>query len=244
MNLIIITAFVRTLGQSMPYLSILTHEEPWVNDVHTRLFSIFIYLFLGGCVIHRYFLEKMNGHKSGVVWFTGLPGSGKTTLAIEVEKRLLQEGIRCTIIDGDRLRKRLNHDLGFTETDRMENLRRAAVISLMFIEAGVLVLAPLISPFDSSRAIIKQHFNSEDFTELYVKCSLEVCERRDPKGMYRLAREGTLLNFTGVSAPYEAPSQPDIVVDTENFSLEYCVDFLTDYVLSNYKIETQKENDL
>lgn len=206
------------------------------------LFSL-IY-FLGGYIIHRYFLEKLNGHKSGVVWFTGLPGSGKTTLAIEVEKRLLQEGIRCTIVDGDRLRKGLNHDLGFTETDRTENLRRAAEISLMFIEAGVLVLAPLISPSESSRAIIKQYFNSEDFTELYVKCSLEVCERRDPKGMYRLARVGTLKNFTGVSAPYEPPLQPDIVVNTESFSLEYCVDFLTDYVLSNYKIETQKENDL
>lgn len=142
------------------------------------------------------------------------------------------------------MRKGLNHDLGFTEADRMENLRRAAVISQMFIDAGVLVLATLITPFESSRAMIKQHFNSEDFKVLYVKCSLEECERRDPKGMYRLAREGTLPNFTGVSAPYEPPLQPDIVIDTECLSLEYGVDFLTDYVLSNYKFDIQKENDL
>jgi adenylylsulfate kinase len=178
----------------------------------------------------------MNGHKGGVVWFTGLPGSGKTTVANEVEKELLQGGIRCVVIDGDRLRKGLNQDLGFSESHRIENLRRAAEVALMFVEAGFLVLAPLISPSESGRAIVRQRFRREDYMELFVKCSLTECKRRDPKGMYRLAEAGELLYFTGVSAPYEPPFQSDLVLDTESFHLQHCVDTLTDYIRSKTKI--------
>jgi adenylylsulfate kinase len=184
----------------------------------------------------------MNGHKGGVVWFTGLPGSGKTTLASEVEKVLLHRGKRCVLIDGDRLRKGLNRDLGFSEEHRMENLRRAAEVARMFVEAGFLVLAPLISPSESCRAIVRIRFQPEDYTELYVKCSLAECERRDPKGMYRLAKADELPDFTGISAPYEPPIQPDLVLDTERLHLQHCVDILVNFLLLKIKIDTHKEN--
>lgn len=192
--------------------------------------------------ISREVIESMNGHKGGVVWFTGLPGSGKTTLANEVEKEMLQCGIRCVVIDGDCLRKGLNRDLGFSEAHRIENLRRAAEVALMFVNAGFLVLAPLISPSESGRVIVRQFFQSEDYTELFIKCSLTECKRRDPKGMYRLAEAGVLPNFTGISAPYEPPVKPDLVLDTERFHLQHCVDTLADYLRSKTKNLTHKEN--
>ncbi|MFD2614165.1 adenylyl-sulfate kinase [Paenibacillus gansuensis] len=175
-------------------------------------------------------IERMNGHKGGVVWFTGLPGSGKTTLANEVEKEMIQCGIRCVVIDGDCLRKGLNKDLGFSEAHRIENLRRAAEVALMFVEAGFLVLAAFISPSESGRMTVRQCFHREDYTELYIKCSLTECKQRDPKGMYRLAEAGELPNFTGISAPYEPPVQPDFVLDTEKFDLQHCTETLTHYL--------------
>ncbi|WP_042161000.1 adenylyl-sulfate kinase [Paenibacillus gorillae] len=177
-------------------------------------------------------LEGLNGHKGGVVWFTGLPGSGKTTIANRVQEKLLELGIRCVVLDGDQLRKGLNRDLGFSETDRLENLRRAAQVAQLFVEAGSFVLAPFITPTDSCRAVVKSFFKTEDYSELYVKCALDSCVRRDPKGMYSLALEGELPDFTGVSAPYEPPVEPDIVIDTECVELQPCVDTLVDFVQS------------
>lgn len=168
--------------------------------------------------------QRINGHRSGVVWFTGLPGSGKTTLALEVEKELFRRGIRCFVLDGDRLRGSLNSDLGFTDSDRRENLRRAAEVASMLMEAGLIVLAPFISPLEADRALVRQRFEAEDFIELYVKCSVEECERRDPKGMYALARTGDIPYFTGISAPYERPLEPDLVINTEINPLDKCVD--------------------
>lgn len=174
--------------------------------------------------------ETINGHSSGVVWFSGLPGSGKTTLALEVEKELCQRGIRCFVLDGDSLRKGLNRDLGFSDEHRKENMRRAAEVAFMFIEAGFLVLVPMISPTETSRAIVRQRFSRQDYVELYVRCSLAECERRDPKGMYRLAKEGDIPFFTGISAPYEPPVNPDLILDTESSDLRYCVNNLVNYL--------------
>lgn len=189
----------------------------------------------------RDLIEKLNGHKGGVVWFTGLPGSGKTTIALEAEKALLEQGVRCVLLDGDRLRKGLNRDLGFSEEQRMENLRRAAEVALMFVEAGILVLAPLISPTESCRDIVRRRFQPEDYTELYVQCSLPECERRDPKGMYRLAREGKIADFTGISAPYDPPAQPDLVLDTELLDVRQCAEILIRHLRPKLNIETPKE---
>lgn len=191
--------------------------------------------------MHRHLFETLNGHRGGVIWFTGLPGSGKTTLADALQKMLLELGIRCVVMDGDRLRKGLNRDLGFTEEDRMENLRRAAVMAATFVEAGCLVLAPLISPLESNRAMVRQHFQPADYMELYVKCSLEECMRRDPKGMYQLALTGIIPDFTGVSAPYEAPSRPDLIVDTEWLSVEQCVKQCKQLIVGKIKIESDEE---
>lgn len=183
-------------------------------------------------------IESMNTHKGGVIWFTGLPGSGKTTLANNVQHVLLQSNIRCVIIDGDDIRHKLNRDLGFSEEDRMENLRRAAEVTRMFIEAGIFVLAPFITPRESYRTMIRQHFQPEDYTELYVKCSLDTCIGRDPKGMYALALADQLPNFTGISAPYDSPVAPDLKLDTEQLALQQCVDRLTAYIRSKVKVKS------
>ncbi|GGG68804.1 adenylyl-sulfate kinase [Paenibacillus radicis (ex Gao et al. 2016)] len=182
--------------------------------------------------MQREIIESLNGHKGGVVWFTGLPGSGKTTIANRVQERLLQSGIRCVVLDGDQLRKGLNRDLGFSETDRLENLRRAAEIAQLFVEAGMFVLAPFITPTDSCRAVVKSYVKEEDYSELYVKCSLDSCVQRDPKGMYSLAIAGKLPQFTGISAPYEPPVNSDLVIDTECCELQQCVDILVQFVQS------------
>lgn len=189
-------------------------------------------------VIPRKIIESLNGHRGGVVWFTGLPGSGKTTIANKVQQAVLQRGIRCAIIDGDQLRKSLNQDLGFSEEHRIENLRRAAQVAHMFIEAGILVLAPFITPTELCRAIVRQHFQPRDYTELYVKCSLERCVQRDPKGMYSHAIAGKISDFTGISAPYEQPVNPDLTLDTERVELQHCVDNLVYFLHSKVKIET------
>jgi adenylylsulfate kinase len=178
--------------------------------------------------------ELVNRHLGGVIWFSGLPGSGKTTLALALESELFKQGVRCYILDGDLLRKGLCRDLGFSNKDRHENLRRASEVATMFIEAGFIVLAPMISPTETSRRQVRQRFQEPDFVELYVKCSLAECERRDPKGMYRLAREGVLPRFTGISAPYEAPVNPDIIVDTEQQTITECVNILTGYLFKQF----------
>ncbi|WP_236570524.1 adenylyl-sulfate kinase [Paenibacillus sp. An7] len=158
---------------------------------------------------------KKSSFTPKVIWLTGLSGSGKTTLATHLKEVLMEQGYPCYILDGDQVRKGLNQDLGFSPTDRKENLRRIGEVSKLFLDAGLFVIAALISPHEEDRQMVKRMFGPGQFVEVYVNCSLEVCEARDPKGLYLKARKGEILHFTGVSAPYEIPNKPDIIIDTE-----------------------------
>ncbi|MFC5468955.1 adenylyl-sulfate kinase [Cohnella suwonensis] len=169
-----------------------------------------------------------------VVWFTGLSGSGKTTLALEAERELAKHGALCVVLDGDRLRQGLNSDLGYTEEDRAENLRRAAEVAVLFAEKGFIVLAPMISPSEKARSSVRERFDSERYAEVYVKCTLDGCERRDPKGLYRRARAGEIANFTGVDATYELPSRAELTIDKEEVALASCSAELIRYIEHRY----------
>lgn len=163
--------------------------------------------------------NALNRHNSGLVWFTGLPASGKSTIAHKVEEQLFQREIRCYVIDGDNVRHGINNNLGFSREDRRENLRRTAEIAKLFVDAGVLCLAAFISPHKQDREYIKSCFNYGEFIEVFVKCSIGECEKRDPKGHYKKARAGIIKDYTGVSAPYDVPEGPDLIVDTEKFDI-------------------------
>jgi adenylylsulfate kinase len=167
--------------------------------------------------------NKLNSHKSGLVWFTGLSASGKSTIAHGVEKVLFDRGIRTYVLDGDNIRHGLNANLGFSPEDRQENLRRVAEVSRLFADAGILVLAAFISPYCKDRDYIRKHFAGDNFFEVYVKCCLEECERRDPKGQYKKARAGIIKNYTGISAPYEEPEHPDLVLETGDCAPENAI---------------------
>ncbi len=164
-----------------------------------------------------------NNHKSGLVWFTGLSASGKSTIAHYVERELYNRGVRTYVLDGDNVRHGLNSNLGFSRDDRRENLRRIAELSKLFVDAGILVLAAFISPYREDREYIRRRFAGDNFLEVYVRCSVQECQRRDPKGQYRKARAGIIKNYTGVSSPYEEPEGPDLVVDTEVLDIETSV---------------------
>jgi adenylylsulfate kinase len=168
--------------------------------------------------------EKLNAHKSVVLWFTGLSGSGKSTLAHAVEESLHQLQCRTFVLDGDNVRHGLCGDLGFSEQDRVENIRRVGEVTKLFLEAGVISLTAFISPFQSDREKVRSLFPHGDFLEIYCRCPLEVCEARDVKGLYKRARAGEVKNFTGISSPYEAPAKPELVVDTNLMSLDDCIE--------------------
>ena len=170
--------------------------------------------------------ESLNGHGAVVVWLTGLSGAGKSTLAHAVEKELHRQGKRTIVLDGDNVRHGLCSNLGFSPEDRTENLRRIAEVARLLVEAGVITLAAFISPMREHRAMIRSIIGPENFIEVYVQCPLEICESRDVKGVYQRARAGEIKDFTGISAPYEAPEVPDLVVATESMKLEECVEQL------------------
>jgi adenylylsulfate kinase len=174
--------------------------------------------------------RKLNGHKSCLLWFTGLSASGKSTLANELDKQLYEKGIRSYVLDGDNIRHGLNKDLGFSPEDRKENIRRIGEVAKLFVDAGLFTLAAFISPYRDDRDMVRKMFPEGDFIEVYVKCSIEECERRDPKGLYKKARAQEIKEFTGISAPYEEAFNPEIVVDTEKHSIEECVSQLTTYL--------------
>lgn len=174
--------------------------------------------------------QGLNGHRSVVVWLTGLSGSGKSTLAHAVEEKLHAIGCRTFVLDGDNIRHGLCGDLGFSETDRKENIRRIGEMAKLFAEAGVITLAAFISPFRADRHWVRELLGPENFVELYCRCTIEVCEGRDVKGMYRRARAGEIRDFTGISSPYEAPDTPELVVDTGRLTLDQCVDQVISYL--------------
>jgi adenylylsulfate kinase len=168
--------------------------------------------------------ERLNGHRNAVVWFTGLSGSGKSTLAHAVEERLYQMACRTFVFDGDNVRHGLCGDLGFSENDRKENIRRIGEMTKLFAEAGVIALTAFISPFRADRRRVRQMLRPGNFIEVYCRCPLEVCESRDVKGIYRRARAGEIHDFTGISSPYEEPENPELVIDTGSMPLDQCVD--------------------
>jgi adenylylsulfate kinase len=167
--------------------------------------------------------EGQNGHKSVILWFTGLSSSGKSTLAHSVEEKLHRMGSRTYVLDGDNVRHGLCSDLGFDRESRIENIRRIGEMSKLFMEAGIITLTAFISPFMADRERVRSLVPHGEFLEIFCDCPLEICEQRDPKGFYKKARAGEIKEFTGISSPYEAPANPDLTVDT-TLSIEECVD--------------------
>ena len=168
--------------------------------------------------------EQLNQHKSVILWFTGLSGAGKSTLAHAVEEALHQAGCRTFVMDGDNVRHGLCGDLGFTDTDRQENIRRVAEVAKLMLEAGVITLTAFISPFSDERNLARSLVPHGDFIEIHCCCELSICEQRDVKGLYKKARRGEIEHFTGISSPYEVPENPELLVDTGTSTLQDCVE--------------------
>jgi adenylylsulfate kinase len=164
--------------------------------------------------------QQLNGHRGCTVWLTGLSGSGKSTIAVDLEKRLLERGVRTYILDGDNIRHGLNKNLGFSPEDRTENIRRIGEVAKLFGDAGLVALTAFISPYRADRDQVRAIMQPGDFIEVFVDCPVEVCEQRDVKGLYKKARAGEIKEFTGISAPYEAPAKPELVIETSGQSVE------------------------
>ncbi|RRN67498.1 adenylyl-sulfate kinase [Peribacillus simplex] len=180
--------------------------------------------------------RKQNGHESTVLWFTGLSGSGKSTIANAVAKELYNRNIRSYVLDGDNVRHGLNKDLGFSEEDRTENIRRIGEVSKLFVDSGQFVLTAFISPFRADRQIVRDLLDEGEFIEVYIKCPIEECEVRDPKGLYDKARKGIIKDFTGIDSPYEEPEQPEIVLESDKYSIEECVEQVIGYLTAKKAI--------
>jgi adenylylsulfate kinase len=174
--------------------------------------------------------ERQNGHKSVILWFTGLSGAGKSTLAHAMEEYLYQQRIKTFVLDGDNIRHGLCADLGFSDTDRKENIRRIGETAKLMLEAGIITLTAFISPFAMDRAIVRNLVPPGDFIEIYCHCPLTVCETRDVKGLYKKARQGEIKEFTGISSPYEAPEQPELEIDTSCLTVEESVACIVDFL--------------
>ena len=180
--------------------------------------------------------EELHGHKAYLLWFTGLSGSGKSTLANLVEIALHQQGLSTYILDGDNIRQGINKDLSFVPVDRTENIRRIAEISNLMLDAGVITLAAFVSPYIKDREEVKQIVGEDNFIEIFVNTSLEECERRDVKGLYKKARSGEIKNMTGVSAPYEIPTNPDLEVITDGQLIEESIEIIINFINKKLKI--------
>ncbi len=175
--------------------------------------------------------EKRNGHKSRVIWFTGLSGSGKSTVANATEKLLHDMGLHTYILDGDNVRMGLNKDLGFSPEDRTENIRRITEVAKLFADAGSIVLTAFISPYREDRDNARTIIGDNDFIEIFISADLSVCESRDPKGLYKKARSGEIKGFTGIDAPYEDPINPELVVETDKYNIEECAQIVVKYLI-------------
>ncbi len=175
--------------------------------------------------------EQLLKQRGMMLWFTGLSGSGKSTVAIALERELHSRGLLCRILDGDNIRSGINNNLGFSAEDRVENIRRIAEVGRLFVDTGIITIAAFISPNNQLREMTAEIIGKDDFVEVFVSTPLEECEKRDVKGLYAKARRGEIKNFTGISAPFEAPEHPDITLDTSKLPVEESVKILLDYVL-------------
>lgn len=182
-----------------------------------------------------------NGHRAAILWLTGLSGSGKSTLAQAVEKELFLRRCHTYILDGDNVRHGLNRDLGFSPEDRTENIRRISEVAKLMMDAGSIVMTAFISPYRADRDGAREIAPADSFIEVFCKCSLEECERRDPKGLYKKARAGKIPEFTGISAPYEEPENPELTLETDKFSIEECVRQVLDYLIQKKYLEVGSE---
>ena len=180
--------------------------------------------------------ENLLGQRGLMVWFTGLSGSGKSTIAIALERELQKRGLLCRILDGDNIRSGINNNLGFSEEDRIENIRRIAEVGKLFVDTGIITIAAFISPNNALREMAANIIGKNDFMEIYISTPLEECERRDVKGLYAKARRGEIKNFTGISAPFEAPVHPALSIDTSKLSVEESVAELLKLILTKIRI--------
>lgn len=186
--------------------------------------------------------QKLNGNRSFVLWFTGLSGSGKSTLANALDTFLYNRDLRTYLLDGDNIRLGLNKDLGFDQKDRLENIRRIAEVSRLFVDAGVICIDAFISPYAEDRERVRATFEAGEFIEIYVKCPIEVCEIRDPKGLYKKARADIIKNFTGISSPYEEPKQPEIVIESDQCTVQQSVQQIIQYLINKGLIAEMRRN--
>ena len=180
--------------------------------------------------IKRHHREALNAHKGKILWFTGLSGAGKSTLAHALEEQLHNYGARTYVLDGDNVRKRLCKDLGFSEIDRVENIRRIGEVSRLMMDAGLIVMTAFISPFRRDRRIVRKLVKKGDFVEIFCDAPLNVCESRDVKGLYEKARAGEIPEFTGISSPYETPENPELIVESGNSTVKECVDEIINFL--------------
>jgi adenylylsulfate kinase len=176
--------------------------------------------------IRRSDYEKRNKHRGIALWFTGLSGSGKSTLANALHKKLFDEGVSSVVLDGDNTRLGINKDLTFSNEDRIENIRRVAEITKLFVQTGHVVITAFISPFKANRTAAKEIISDNDFVEVFIDSSIEKCEERDVKGLYRKARLGEIIDFTGISSPYETPKNADIILNTNDLSISESIELL------------------
>jgi len=194
-------------------------------------------IFWQKTLIKREDREKHKGHKSFVIWFTGLPSSGKSTIAHNVEKVLFELGCHTYVFDGDNIRHGLCSDLGFSKEERKENIRRIAEVIKLFLDAGIICLTAFVSPYRQDREMAKKMIGEKDFFEVYVKCPVEICENRDKKGLYKKARMGLIQNYTGVNEVYEEPANPDLILETDKNELEICVNKIIEFIKNRFLLE-------
>ena len=186
---------------------------------------------LQNLTINKNLREKINGHKGQVLWMTGLSGSGKSTIANELEKVLYSQGKKTYILDGDNIRHGLNKDLGFTDKDRVENIRRVAEVAKLMCDAGLIVITAFISPFRLEREMARSLFEKNDFKEIYISTPLKIAEKSDPKGLYKKARAGEIKGFTGIDAPYEAPKNPELIIESDKYDVDTCAEKIVDFLI-------------
>ncbi|PAQ15488.1 adenylyl-sulfate kinase [Bacillaceae bacterium SAOS 7] len=202
---------------------------------------------MGNIVWHDQSLTKeqrrhKNNHHSAVFWFTGLSGSGKSTIANAAAQKLYELGVQTYVLDGDNIRHGLNQDLGFSDQDRKENIRRIGEVAKLFVDSGQLVFTAFISPFQEDRDIVRSLLQPDEFVEVFVNCSIDECEERDPKGLYKKARSGDIPQFTGISSPYEAPKAPELMLQTDQNTVDECVEQLLAFIQKKNWLKEGNEN--